>query len=196
MKKRMPPFAQSLRPLTDQQGITYLMVMLTIILIGISLAMVSQQWSVVVKRDQEAELWFRGNRVKEAIERFVADYEVLKATRPNRYPLTLKELVQKNSKGKRYLQMVYKDPMTGQDFELVKNHEGHIQGVRSSSKEEPFNKKRFEGAATYHAVRFEAKVVTPTSETSDMCRINPLLPTCQQQSSRSPNRNTNPNPES
>ena len=69
---------------------TYLsMVMLAIVLIGISLTItiVWQQWSVVVKRDREAKLLFRGNRVKEAIERFVADYQVQKATRPN-YPLS------------------------------------------------------------------------------------------------------------
>lgn len=160
---------------TDQRGITYLMAMLAIVLIGVSLTMVGQQWSVIVKRDREAELWFCGNRVKEAIERFVADYEVQKATRPNRYPFDLKELTKRTPK--RYLQVVYKAPMTDQDFELIKNKEGQIQGVRSSSKYTPFNAVQFKGAATYHAVRFEA-VGGPAPAAAGGCAVNPLLPGC------------------
>ena len=52
----------------------------------ISLMVTGQHWSIIMKRDREAELLFRGTRIKVAIERYAADYEVQKATRPQRYP--------------------------------------------------------------------------------------------------------------
>ena len=150
------------------------MAMFFVVLIGISLMMIGQQWSVIVKRDKEAELLFRGNRIKEAIERFVADYEVQKGTRSNRYPLNLKELVKKP---KRYLQVVYKDPITGEDFALIKDATG-IRGVHSSSDEVPFDQVNFKGAQTYQAVRFEA--AGPSTNCAPNPQ-NPLLPAnCQQ----------------
>ena len=136
----------------NQQGATYLILMFLIVLMGISLMAISQQWSVIVKRDREAELAFRGNRIKEAIERYVADYEVLKATRPNRYPLKLENLTKKEPK--RYLQAVYKDPITGKDFELIKVGTD-IRGVRSTSKDKPLDQVTFKGAQSYQAIRFE-----------------------------------------
>ena len=155
------------------------MAMFFVVLIGISLMMIGQQWSIIVKRDKEAELLFRGNRIKEAIERFVADYEVQKATRPNRYPLTLKELVKKP---KRYLQVVYKDPITGEDFALIKDATG-IRGVQSSSEEVPFDQVNFKGAETYKAVRFEA---TGASTNCAPNPQNPILPANCQQKTASP----------
>ena len=158
----------------DQRGFTYLMVMFFVVMIGISLMAVGQQWSVIMKRDREAELLFRGNRIKDAIERFVADYEVQKGTRPNRYPLKLEDLTKKP---KRYLPVVYKDPMTGEDFELIKIG-AEIRGIRSTSKEVPFDQVHFEGAKTYHDVRFEAAADSTDCTPSP---VNPLLPAhCQQ----------------
>jgi type II secretory pathway component PulK len=68
--------------LNNQAGVTYLFVMMLVVAMSISLMGVTQQWSVIMKRDREAELLFRGTRIKEAIERYVADHEVQKATRP------------------------------------------------------------------------------------------------------------------
>ena len=130
---------------------------------------VGQQWSVTVKRDKEAELVFRGTRIKEAIERYAADFQVQKGTRPNQYPLKLKDLTQKP---KRYLQTVYKDPITGEDFELIKTG-AQIRGVHSSSQDTPFDKVNFKGASTYHAVRFEAKGQSGNCTPNP---VNPLLP--------------------
>ncbi len=113
---------------------------------------VSQHWSMVMKRDREAELLFRGNRIKEAIERYVADYEVQKATRANRYPLKLEDLTKRP---KRYLQFVYKDPMTGEDFDLILVGRD-IRGVRSTSMEPPMDLVNFKGASSYSSIRFEA----------------------------------------
>ena len=138
--------------LANQDGVSYLFVMILVVVISISLLEVSQQWSVIMKRDREAELLFRGTRIKEAIERYVADYEVQKATRPNRWPLSLKQLTEKTPK--RYLQTAYKDPITGKDFELIKVGQ-EVHGVRSSSTDVPYDQVHFKNVKTYQAIRFE-----------------------------------------
>ena len=152
----------------NQKGATYLIVMFLIVLMGISLVAISQQWSVIMKRDREAELAFRGTRIQDAIERYVADYEVVKATRPTRYPRKLEDL----TKGpKRYLQVVYNDPITDRPFDLIKAGTD-IRGVRSTSLDKPLDQVTFKGAQSYQAIRFEVSqsggcVPNPA---------NPLLP--------------------
>src|SRR5947208_1940543 len=108
----------------------------------------------------------------DALPRNAADYEIRKATRPNRYPLSLEELTQRP---KRYLQVVYKDPITGQDFELIKIG-AEVRGVRSRSKERPLDRVRFTDAETYDQITFQA-----IERRGQPCRpvpnpINPLNP--------------------
>ena len=173
-------------PESNQQGFAYIMAMFFVVLIGISLMMIGQQWSVTMKRDREAELLFRGNRIKAAIEQYVADFEVQKATRKNRFPLSLKNLTDKTPK--RYLQAIYKDPVTGKDFVLIK--EGlEIKGVRSSSKEVPYDQVNFKGAGTYEAIRFEAEA--PSSGCTPN-PVNPLLPANCPQGAPSKEQSTSP----
>ncbi|RMH33395.1 MAG: hypothetical protein D6690_12245 [Nitrospirae bacterium] len=149
----------------------YIITMFIVVMIGIALMVIGQQWSVVMKREREAELWFRGNRVKEAIERYVADYDVMKSVRPHRYPQTLQELT---TLPKRYLPVVYQDPITGDDFELIKSGTD-IRGVRSRSLDVPFDQVRFKHAKTYHDIRFEAMPMNTNCQPNPN---NPLLP-CQ-----------------
>lgn len=156
---------------TNQDGVTYLFVMMLVVVMSISLMGVTQQWSVIMKRDREAELLFRGTRIKEAIERYVADYEVQKATRPNRWPLSLEQLTKKSPK--RYLQAVYKDPITGDDFDLIKVGK-ELHGVRSTSTDVPYDQVHFKNVKTYDAIRFE-----PTGASTN-CQPNPLNPLLQQ----------------
>ena len=157
------------RPLTNQNGVTYLFMMIFVAGMSISLLGVTQQWSVVMKRDREAELIFRGTRIKDAIERYVADYEVQKATRPNRWPLSLKDLTQKTPK--RYLQAVYLDPITGKDFDIIKVGQ-EVHGVRSTSTDEPYDQVHFKNAKTYQAIRFES---TGTGTNCQPNAVNPLV---------------------
>ncbi|MGH7255716.1 MAG: hypothetical protein ACREI3_08060, partial [Nitrospirales bacterium] len=75
--------------LRDQRGVTNVMALFLVLIMGISMMAVGKQWKVIVQRDKEAELLFRGNRIKAAIEAYAADYEVKKATRATRYPQSL-----------------------------------------------------------------------------------------------------------
>ena len=155
------------KPLTNPAGVTYLFVMILVVVMSISLMGVTQQWSVIMKRDREAELLFRGTRIKESIERFVADHEIQKAIRPNRWPLTLEELTKKNPK--RYLQAVYTDPITGEAFDLIKVGD-EIHGVRSTSTDTPYDQVHFKNAKTYQEIRFES------TGAGTNCQPNPLNP--------------------
>jgi len=180
-----------LHTLKSERGMTYLMVMCLIVLIGISLTIVSKQWIVIVKRDREAELVFRGNRIKAALEAYGADYQVRKATRPNQYPMTLEQLTQPP---KRYLQTVYKDPMTGEAFDLIKIN-GEIRGVKSRSQEKPLNLVQFKQAGMYNQVLFQAEGLSLSLCNPSAAVINPLMSgVCQTPAASPPPGAASPNP--
>jgi type II secretory pathway pseudopilin PulG len=171
-KFRLQPFSL----VHNQRGVTYLLALFAIVLIGISLMVTGQHWSIIVKRDREAELLFRGTRIKEAIERYAADYEVQKATRPQRYPLKLEDLTKKP---RRYLPVVYLDPITQEKFKLIKVG-NEIRGVRSVSTDIPLDQVNFKGADSYYAIKFQASGTTNCEPNPQ----NPTLPTnCQKSTS-------------
>ncbi len=158
----------------NQRGVTYLMVMMVVVLMGISLTVIGQLWSVVMARDREAELLFRGTRLKQAIEAYAADYEVRKGTRSNQYPSRLDQLT---AGPKRYVPTIYPDPLTGQEFETVLVN-GEIRGVKSRSTDVPFDKVRFKDASSYRDIAFLA---IPPSAVGQSCApqpnsTNPPLP--------------------
>lgn len=160
--------------LQNELGWTYLAALMAIVLMGTSLTVVGTHWKIIMQREREAELLFRGLRIKHAIERYAADYEVRKGTRPNQYPLRLEQLV---DGPKRYLPKVYQDPITNEDFDLIMEN-GQIRGVRSRSQEAPLDRVYFKEAATYSQVAFRA---IPPSATGQACAsgagtINPLNP--------------------
>ncbi len=160
-------------PVANQRGVTYLSMMFVIVVLGITLMAIGRQWSVTVTRDREQELLFRGNRIKAAIEAYAADYQVKKAFRANVYPLTLTQLTEGP---KRYLQVAYKDPMTGRDFDLIKVS-GQIQGVRSRGKGTPLDQVHFKGAKTYAEVAFQAASNQAQPCLPSVNPLNPLLTT-------------------
>ena len=166
----------------NQRGVTYIMVMFAIVLMGISMTVVSKQWTVVMKRDKEAELLFRGNRIKTAIEAYAADYQVRKASRPNVYPLKLEQLTEKP---KRYLPVVYKDPITGQDFELIKVG-AEIRGVKSRSKDKPFDMVHFKNADTYDQIAFLVQAPASQPAIPGQGMFNKCPPACPQANPQSP----------
>ena len=142
-----------MRYVRNEEGVTYLFAMTVVVITGIVLTQVAQQWSTIMKRDREAELEFRGNRIKLAIEMYAADYQVRKGMRPNIYPLKLEQLVEGE---KHYLQKVYKDPITNEDFDLVWI-DGEIHGVKSRGKDRPFRTFGFDNAERYDQITFIAQ---------------------------------------
>lgn len=142
-----------------ERGATLALLMLAVALMGITLTVAAQQWKAVVRRDKEAELLFRGIEIQSALAAYSAQQKKGRVVPGEIYPLTLEELTKPP---KPALRKVYKDPMTGEDWEYVRDPAGRIKGVSSKSKDQPFKQhdfppgvQHFEGLTSYTAWLFQ-----------------------------------------
>ena len=127
--------------LRNARGVTYLLVMLAVVLMGISVSVAAKQWKAVVQREREAELLARGIEIQTALAVYSAQQKKGRVGFSGEiYPLTLEELAKQP---KPALRKAYKDPITGDDWAYVRDPTGRIKGVRSKSKAEPFKQKDF-----------------------------------------------------
>jgi type II secretory pathway pseudopilin PulG len=136
-----------------EQGATFALLMLAVALMGITLSVAAQQWKALVRREKEAELIFRGIEIQTALAAYSAQQKKGRVAPGEVYPLTLEELTKPP---KPALRKAYKDPMTGEDWEYVRDPTGRIRGVKSKSKEQPFKQhefppaiRHFEGLTSY-----------------------------------------------
>lgn len=136
MKIRTSPAGNRIK---QQRGFTYLMVLAALVIVGILAGVVSQSEMIRLKRDQEQELLFRGMAIQQAIKSYV------KAGRHGKqFPRTLDDLVSDpRYANKKHLRQLYKDPVSEDDWLLIKNKSGGITGVTSSSKQKPLKQKFF-----------------------------------------------------
>jgi type II secretory pathway pseudopilin PulG len=109
-------------------GFTYIAALVMVVIMGIMLGAVGQSMKIVMKRETEKELIFRGLQYRNAIELW---------TRKGAMPLLeLKFLIQdpRDPSGKaKYLRKLYKDPITGEDWKpLVDPNTKEIYGVAST----------------------------------------------------------------
>lgn len=134
-----------------------------VVVTGIMLAAIGQSVSVIMQREREKELIFRGLQYRDAIERW--------NKKPNPPPLKdLKELVEPTVSSNvdrskdRFLRKLYTDPITGREWKTLPSppdpHQG-IYGVASPSDKEPFKQgnfpeviKKFEGKKKYSEWEF------------------------------------------
>jgi hypothetical protein len=73
------------------------------------------------KREREKELMFRGQEYARAIQKYKNKFGV--------YPSSVDQLIQTN--GFRFLRKLYKDPITGKDFRLIRiNPDGSLAGSK------------------------------------------------------------------
>jgi type II secretory pathway pseudopilin PulG len=123
-----------------EAGYTYLLVMFLVVLMGLTSTVAAQKWKTEIRREQEAELLFRGDQIRQAI----ALYYLTARAGFNAYPRSLDELIKdpNSSATRRFLRKRYMDPITGNDFELVKEGD-YIKGVRSASTAIPIKRRNF-----------------------------------------------------
>ena len=172
----------------EERGVTYLLVMLAVVLIGISVTVAAKQWKAVVQREKEADLLARGIEVQTALAVYSAQQKKGRVVPGEIYPLTLEELTKQP---KPALRKAYKDPMTGNDWEYVRDPTGRIKGVRSKSKAEPFKQKdfppllrHFDGLTSYNDWVFQypnastpqAPVAQPTTPAQQTTPVQPTAP--------------------
>jgi len=149
----------SLQRLSGQRGSALVLVLLAVVVLGLGLGIAGSSWSTIVQRSKEQELFWRGDQIRKGIESF---YTVKQGGTVGLYPNSLEELVEdpRSTSAMRHLRKVYLDPITGEDFVLIKEG-GRIKGVKSSSTRTPFRQEgfpeeyaAFEGATSYDQWEF------------------------------------------
>ncbi len=129
------------RVLKNQHGVTLMMVLVMVVVVGLSAGLAGSSWHTIMQRVKEAELLWRGDQYRKAI----AGYYGVNHGGMQRYPASLEDLLRdpRSLDPVRHLRRLYPDPMTGKDWVIIKDPAGGIRGVRSSSEEEPFKKDDF-----------------------------------------------------
>ncbi|HSQ90807.1 MAG TPA: hypothetical protein VLM19_01395 [Nitrospiraceae bacterium] len=138
----------------SERGVTYLMLMFVIVLIGIATTAAAKQWKAVVQREREADLLAKGIEIQNALALYSATIKAGRVVPGEVYPQTLADLTRLP---KPYLRKVYRDPMGSGEWEYVRAPTGGIMGVRSKSRAKPFRQRNFplvvrhfEGRKTYY----------------------------------------------
>jgi len=127
---------------SSEGGFTYLTALMIVMVMGIMLAKAGQSWQQLMQREREEGLLFRGSQMQDALTRW---------HRPAggghvATPLTdLKHLLQdpRTAGTVRHLRKLYADPMTGKEWELIRDAGRGIIGVNSSSELKPFKVDNF-----------------------------------------------------
>ncbi|PNU19845.1 type II secretion system protein [Geothermobacter hydrogeniphilus] len=151
-----------IRPLRNQHGITLMIVLVMVVIMGLSMGIAGSTWRTVVQRAKEQELLFRGDQYRRAIESY---FSVKHGGKTGLLPSSLEDLLKdpRFPGTVRHIRKLYKDPMTGEDFVIIKDKRsgGRIKGVRSDSKQVPFKKdgfakeyEKFADAASYREWEF------------------------------------------
>lgn len=137
-----------------ERGVTYLMLMFAIVLIGIATSAAAKQWKVMVTRELEVDLLAKGIEIQQALALYSTAMKAGRVIPGEVYPQTLADLTRPP---KPYLRKVYLDPVTHGEWEYLRSPTGGIMGVRSKSKAEPFRKhefplavRHFDGRKSYH----------------------------------------------
>jgi type II secretory pathway pseudopilin PulG len=146
-------------PLRSAAGFTYIAALFMVVVMGIMLGAAGQSMRVIMQREREKELIFRGLQYRDAIERW---------NRKGATPLLLdiKSLLKdpRSAAVERHLRQLYPDPLTGKEWRIIKDPQLGITGVASTSNDEPFKKdnfpeviKDFKGKAKYSEWEFVFK---------------------------------------
>jgi len=132
------------RPVTvnaAQRGAVLLTMLVLVSVMGLAAGLAGNSWRSTMQQAREAELLWSGQQYQQAI----ASYYAVKHGPQQMYPAELKHLLRdpRFPGVVRHLRKLYPDPMTGEDWELVRDPAERIIGVRSSSELTPFKQDGF-----------------------------------------------------
>jgi type II secretory pathway pseudopilin PulG len=112
--------------------------------------MAGTTWKTIMQQEREAELLFRGDQIRRAIEGYFTQRHGPPTSGGSpyaggTYPQKLEDLLRdpRSVGATRHLRKLYKDPMTGEDWVLIKDPSGRIKGVKSASTLKPFKEDGF-----------------------------------------------------
>ena len=140
-----------------QKGFTYLMLLWWVAISGVMLIAVSRSWTMDARRQREAELIFRGEQIKQALQ----SYYDASPTEPKTLPANWQDLLEdrRGPKLLRHLRRLYKDPVTFDgDWGVIKQG-AFIKGVYSLSPLKPV--KGLDNQATYRDWHYELDAAAP-----------------------------------
>jgi hypothetical protein len=137
----------------NERGVTYLMLMCAIVLIGIVTSVAAKQWKMMVQRELEADLLARGIEIQQALALYSTTMKAGRVMPGEVYPQSLADLTRLP---KPFLRKVYLDPMGHGEWDYLRSPTGGLMGVRSRSKAKPIRQhefppevRHFEGRARY-----------------------------------------------
>lgn len=151
---------------TNQRGVALMGVLVAVVILGLMSSIAGSSWTTIMQRAREQELLWRGNQYRQAIESY---YTMAHGGTQSMLPSDLESLTKdpRSVATLRHLRKLFSDPMTGEDWVLVKDPGGRIKGVRSSSPLEPFKQdgfaeenKDFVGKTMYNEWLFVFDVTT------------------------------------
>jgi len=135
-------------------GFSYLMVMMTITLMGLAMTSAARQWKTMMQRELEMDLLAKGIEIQTALALYSASAKAGRVVPGEVYPQTLSELTRPP---KPFLRKVYLDPVGRDEWELLRAPTGGIIGVRSKSRHKPIKQgnfppavRHFEGKPTHY----------------------------------------------
>jgi type II secretory pathway pseudopilin PulG len=138
-------------------GFTYIGLLITVVILGISLSAVGTVWRTQAQREREQELLFIGREFRTAIAAYYRS--------GHQFPQDISDLLEDKRwpEPRHFLRRLYADPMTGaQDWTVLRTGMLGITGIASSSNDEPLKKKgfpldeaAFEDATCYCDWKFE-----------------------------------------
>lgn len=132
--------------------------------VSVMLMKVGTMWGTQLRRAHEAELLFRGDEIRRALDSYSRSGPITGV-----YPKTLEELVEDRRAitVHRYLRRVYTDPLTGKaDWVLIRDPAGGIIAVHSRATGTPLKQvgfdeqdEAFAHAASYADWVFNARMM-------------------------------------
>lgn len=162
-------------------GIVLLALLLTLVLMSIALLGAVDLWSTERRREKEEDLLFVGEQYQRAIERY---YHMVSGT-GKALPANIEDLLEDRRfpVPMHHLRRAYADPMTGEQFTLLRLGD-RIYGVTSSSTQATFKRagfspknRSFEGTENYSQWKFVfvppkpamlGRGIPPSSQRSDL----------------------------
>lgn len=136
MKTVISPVGKAIKTTKSQSGYSYVVLLVSLIIIGIGAQTTHLLLSRLSLAEQEKELLFRGLAYRQAIGAYYKDV--------GHYPKQIDDLYRDSSsiKGKHYIRALYPEPISG-EWHLIRNGAHEIVGVASSSEKSPRKKANF-----------------------------------------------------
>ncbi|MCM0080390.1 type II secretion system protein [Geomonas sp. Red32] len=173
------------RTLASSSGVTYIGALVMVVILALMASRTAMLWKTQMQRERETELLWRGHQYMEALRRWYwpngvptsptgtagqpqgaspnNGYPVYPQTIPNDAPrlADLKDLLKGTGlKPKPCIRKLYKDPMfpgKDKDFDVIKDANQRIVGVKSTSAEKPIRQGRENFWLDFDFADFEGK---------------------------------------